>query len=666
VRALLVAVALVAAGCTNNPYPDADSGEKVLYAAFSEPPKTLDPQVSYTTVDHAITGPVYDKLFEYHYLERPYRLIPGLALEIPEPQSLDGGRVGYRFQLRRDVWFHEDPCFTVAGQPGPSREVTAADVAFSLMRIADPDVNSPVVPSFARVVGFEAFGERLAARRKADPEFAAKRIDQQYAAVGPIEGLRLPSPYELEVILTEPYPQILYWFAMEFTAPVPWEAVAHYDGKEGRDLFAEHPVGTGPFRLTRYDKRSRIVLERNDRWYGVQHPEWRAPAAVYPSEGEPGDAARGYLDPSYTGRPLPFLERIEMRLDKEDIPAFTKFLQGYYDASGIIEESFDRVVKEGRLSDDMEKLGMRLDRAVVPSIYYLGFNMTDGVVGAPAGEKGRKLRQAMSLAIDSKEYMRVFQNGRGVPAQSPVPPGLFGYDEHYVNPFRQPSLERAAVLLREAGYPGGVDPKTGRALHLTFDTGDTSARGRLRYQFFVDAWRRLGLDVEIAATTYNQFQEKVRKGSYQLFMWGWVADYPDPENFLFLLWGPMARSAGGPNTANFADPDYDAKFVAMRDRPNDAERARLIRELVDIIQRDRPWIELFYPESFTLTHGWVRNSKPLGMSFSTLKYRDLDPDTRDRLRHEWNQPVTWPAWVIAVAAVAVCAPGVATVLRARR
>ena len=665
-RALLVAVALVAAGCTNNPYPDDDARQKVLYAAFSEPPKTLDPQVAYTTIDHAITGPVYDKLFEYHYLARPYRLIPALALEVPEPQPLDGGRMSYRFRLRRDVRFHEDPCFAAVGGTGPSREVTAADVAFALMRVADPAVNSPVVTSFERVVGFQAFGERLAARRKEDPAFAAQRIDQQYAAVGPIEGVRLPSSHELELVLTEPYPQILYWFAMEFTAPVPWEAVAHYDGRDGRELFAEHPVGTGPFRLTRYDKRSRIVLARNEQWYGVQHPEWHAPAAVYPSEGEPGDAARGYLDPAYVGKPLPFLDRVEMRLDKEDIPAFTKFLQGYYDASGIIEESFDRVVKEGRLSDDMAALDMRLDRAVVPSVYYLGFNMTDPVVGTPAGETGRKLRQAMSLVIDSQEFMRIFQNGRGVPAQSPVPPGLFGYDPNYVNPFRQVDLERAAVLLREAGYPGGVDPKTGRALHLTFDSGDTSARGRLRYQFFVDAWRRLGLDVEIAATTYNQFQEKVRKGSYQIFMWGWVADYPDPENFLFLLWGPMARSAGGPNTANFADPVYDAKFVAMRDLPNDAERARLIRELIDIVQRDRPWIELFYPESFTLTHGWVRNSKPLGMSFSTLKYRDLDPVTRTRLRDEWNQPITWPAWVLAAVAVVVVAPGVATVLRRRR
>jgi ABC-type transport system substrate-binding protein len=418
--------------------------------------------------------------------------------------------------------------------------------------------------------------------------------------------------------------------------------------------------------VSRSHSRSRIVLERNPHWYGIEHPEWYAPAAVYPSEGEPDDTAHGYLDSAYTGKPLPFLDRIELRLDKEDIPAFTKVLQGYDDASGIIEESFDRVVKDGRLSDDMAALGMRLDRAVLPSVYYLGFNMTDGVVGAPAGDKGRKLRQAMSLAIDSREFTRIFQNGRGVPAQSPLPPGLFGYDESYVNPFRRVDLERAAALLREAGYPGGVDPQTGRALHLTFDSGDTSARGRLRYQFFVDAWRRLGLDVEIAATTYNQFQEKVRKGSYQLFMWGWVADYPDPENFLFLLWSPMARSAGGPNTANFADPTYDAKFLAMRDRPNDDERRRLIRELTAIVERERPWIELFYPESYTLTHGWVHNAKPLGMSFSTLKYRDLDPATRERLRREWNEPVTWPAWMLAVAAVAVFAPGVATLLRARR
>jgi ABC-type transport system substrate-binding protein len=453
---------------------------------------------------------------------------------------------------------------------------------------------------------------------------------------------------------------------MEFTTPVPWEAVAYWDGQDGRDAFAEHPVGTGPFRLAVYDKRLRMVLARNPNWHGILYPERRAPGTVYPDDGAPGDAEQGLLDPAYVGTPLPLLDRVEFRLDKEDIPAFTKFLQGYYDASGIIEESFDRVVHEGRLSPEMAALDMRLQKAVQPSIYYLGFNMTDPVVGAPAGERGRKLRHAMSLAIDSQQYMDIFMNGRGIPAQSVVPPGIFGWNEGYRNPYRKADLERARALLAEAGYPGGIDPATGKPLHLTFDTGDTSARGRLRYQYFVDAWAKLGIDVEIAATNYNQFQDKVRRGAYQLFLWGWVADYPDPENFLFLLWSESARSKGGPNTANFAHPEFDRLFLQMRDARDGPERQALIGQLQAIVEHERPWIELFYPESYALVHGWVHNAKPLGMSFSTLKYRDVDVPQRTAKRAAWNRPVSWPAYALLAVAVVVLAPALRIVARRMR
>jgi ABC-type transport system substrate-binding protein len=486
--------------------------------------------------------------------------------------------------------------------------------------------------------------------REQDAALAEKPPHEQYAAAGAMPGVRVVSATELEILLTAPHPQLLYWFAMPFTAPVPWEALALYDGEEGRDAFADHPVGTGAFRLARYDKRSRIVLERNPNWYGIRHPEWRAPGAIDP----------------VSGRPLPFLDALEMRLDKEDIPAFTKFLQGYYDVSGIIEESFDRIVKDEHLSPDMAARGMQLETAVIPSIYYLGFNMDDAVVGAAAGKRGRALRQAMSLAIDSREFMRIFQNNRGVPAESPLPPGLFGYDAAYLNPFRQVDLERAAALLREAGYPGGIDPATGRPLHLTFDTQDTSSRGLLRYQYFAGAWRRLGLDVEIVATTYNQFQEKVRRGAYQLFMWGWVADYPDPENFLFLLWSGAARSKGGPNTANFADPRYDRLFLEMRDLPDDARRLELIHQMRDLLQEECPWIELFHLESYALIQGWMENVKPTGLSIPTVKYVDVDTAMRTRLRAEWNRPVRWPLAVLVVLAVAVMIPAVRTYRRERR
>ncbi len=640
---LLLAAALPALGaCTNNPYPDADADAKVLYVAFAAPPKTLDPQVAYAVTDHIITGNVFDTLLEYHYLDRPYRLIPGLAEAVPEPEPRDGGRIAYRFRLRAGARFHADPCFPPAADGVPSRAVTAADVAFSLMRIADPAVGSPVIDTFTRLHGLRAFSERLQAAR-ADPAIAALPVHEQYARAGGIAGVRALDATTLEIELDEPYPQILYWFAMPFTAPMAWEAVATYDGRAGRDALADHPVGAGPFRLVHYDRLSRIVLARNEQWYGRRDPA--APAAHYPTAGEAGDAAAGLLDPGVVGRPLPFLERVELRRDPESVPAFIKFMQGYYDAATIIRESFDRVVQHGELTPDMRALGLALEKSVSAGVYYLGFNMDDPVVGAPAGARGRGLRQAMSLAIDAEEFLRLFTNGRGIAAQSPLPPGIFGYDPAYRNPWRQPDLARAATVLAAAGYPHGIDPATGRPLRITFDVNNTTARALLQFQFFVDAWKRLGLDVAISATDFNQFQDKVRRGAYQLFFWGWVADYPDPENFLFLLYGPMGRrQSGGPNTANFADPRYDALFPRMQAMANGLDREAVIAEMRAIVEHERPWIEVFYPEDYALHHGWLTNVKPSALSLPTFKYWDLDPAQRTALRAQWNRPVRWPLY----------------------
>jgi len=659
-------VALALGGCTNDPYPSADALERILYQPFDDPPKTLDPQVAYSVVDHMVIGYVYDTLLGYHYLKRPFTLIPGMAEQVPEARELEDGRVAYRFRLRPGLLFHEDACFSQGGG-ARTRAVGAADVAFSLARVGDPAVGSPVLETLGKISGLVEFGKRLEDRRKNDPSFAKLRIDQQYREAGPIDGVRVLGDLELEIVLDDAYPQILYWFAMPFTAPVPWEAVAAYTGQEGVESFAEHPVGSGPFVLARYDKRSRIVLRKNEAWYGVTHPEWKAPAATYPSEGAPGDAEAGLLDPAYVGRPLPFLSRIEFRREKEPIPTFTKFMQGYYDASSVIKESFDRVIQKGDLSPDMRSLGISLARSVEPSISYLGFNMDDPVVGAKGGERSRKLRQAMSLAVDSKEFLRLFANGRGIPAQTPIPPGIFGYDAAYENPFRQPNVERAAALLVEAGYPEGIDPATGRPLRLSFDAGDTGAAALLQFQFYTGAWRRLGLDVEVAATSYNQFQDKVRRGAYQIFTWGWVADYPDPENFLFLLWTPMGRTnGGGPNTANYSNPRYDELFVRMKAMTDTPERMHLIEQMREILQQDRPWIENYYPERYALYHGWVRNEKPAGLSLPTAKYLDIDAAERALRRAEWNAAVTWPAWALLALFVIVVAPGVFTFLRERQ
>ena len=133
----------------------------------------------------------------------------------------------------------------------------------------------------------------------------------------------------------------------------------------------------------------------------------------------------------------------------------------------------------------------------------------------------------MSLAIDSRQYLELFLNGRGVPAQTLLPPGIFGYDAGYKNPFRQHDIDRARQLLAEAGYRNGIDPATNSRLKLSFDTSATTAAANLQFEYLASAWRQIGLDIEINATTYNQFQDKVRRGAYQIFSWGWIADFPD-------------------------------------------------------------------------------------------------------------------------------------------
>ena len=651
-------------GCSNNPYPESDEAQKVLYLPFATPPKTLDPAISYGTADTVVTNKVFDTLLEYHYLKRPYELEPSMAREIPEPQNLPDGRVRYTFHLRPGIQYHSDACFALSepkasGDP-PPRQVVAQDFVFEIQRVADPKLASQVVETFAHLSGFSEFRKALEERRKTDADFSNLPVHEQYRAIGGFKGAMALDELTLQITLDEPYPQILYWFAMPVTTPVPWEAVAYYDGEEGHPPLTEHTISTGPYVLSVYDKQARMVLVRNPQWWALSHPDQgRFPEVAGLDDVEDLKAA--------VGKPLPFLDRIEYRREQEAIPAFSKFLQGYYDMSGIARESFDKVVHEGGLSEEMKKKGMRLSRSVEPGVYYIGFNLEDPVIGASAGERSRLLRQAMSLVIDVEEYLRLFSNGRGVPAHSPIPPGIFGYEESYENSFRVPNLPRARELLEKAGYPGGIDPKTKAPLHLTFDVADTSAEGRVRYMFWVNQWRKLGLDVELAATNYNQFYAKMLKGSYQIYTWGWMADYPDPENFLFLLTTKMAHSvSGGPNNANFKNDEYDALFEQMRTRKNDAERQRIINEMLEILERERPWIELFYPEDYALVHGWLSNVRTVGMStITTSKYYDLDPKERARLREKWNQPIYWPGWVLIALLLILVVPAFITYRKER-
>jgi len=289
-----------------------------------------------------------------------------------------------------------------------------------------------------------------------------------------------------------------------------------------------------------------------------------------------------------------------------------------------------------------------------PMIQYLGFNMLDPVVGGNS-ERARKLRQAIAMVIDYNEHIAIFLNGRGVPAQGPIPPSIFGHldGEAGINPYvyawgehgleRRP-LKDAQKLMVEAGYPGGRDLKTGEPLILHYDVASTggpeekAALNWMRKQF-----RKLGIALDVRATHFNRFQEKVQAGNAQVFTWGWVADYPDPENFLFLFYGPNARHLyGGENVSNYHNEAYDKLFLDMKNEPNGAKRQELINQMLELIRYDAPWVFGFHGKSMMLSQSWTSPMKTDLLVDDILKYIDIDVSERNALRTQWNKPIGWP------------------------
>jgi len=708
---IVAAAAVSWSGCGNDPYPEEDAGKKILYSHLLRS-YTYDPVNAQSIPGLSYLGAICEPLFEYHYLKRPLELQPLLAKSVPEFEPItepglkpdDPPRTLWR--LRFEIWdkvmWHRSVCFDVPEHNVPkTREVTAEDFEFTFLRIADRDNNCAAYDSYARIDGLKEWSEKLEQLRKDEPQAREWSIRELYERVGKIRGVRVTGPYTFELILTEKFPILKYWLAFCFGAPSAREVIDYYDGKEERRDINEWPIGTGPYRMTDHRLHEYMAFERNPDWPGESRRHHRAPGTVYPSEGAPGDKEAGLLDPKYVGKPLPFIDRFEYRRDKETVSRFGKFAQGYYDFQEIFEETFNQAVISGELTPELRDRGIRLSKQTMLRIWYFAFNMDDDIVGSPEKfqdsekekshdlwiERNRKLRQAMSLAYNAEAYIDIFMNGRGIKAESPIPPGVFGYDPGYRNASRDydPELERAKQLMIEAGYPNGIDPKTGRPLRIALGISGTDARVMEEFKMFAKQFGRLGIELVSDAVTYNAFVKKMNEGAFQLVSWGWYADYPDPQTFLLLLYGPESTSRGGlSNKARFQNDRYDLlyeKMVALNDDESASwtetgddgstrdvimTRGEIIREMLGILEHECPWIMDLHPKSYILYHNWYHNVKPSTIIYTNHKYRDIDAKLRRQRREAWNRPVTWPAWVFGAALVLLIAPAVRTYIRKTR
>lgn len=718
--AALVAMGAVVTvgGCNpvlNNPHEAGSEATNTLFVPFrNRSPKYLDPVSSYSNDETPFTYQVYEPPYAYHYLKRPYELIGRSAQEVARPvyrdragQVLPDDAAGeaiaeteFVIRIKPGILFAPHPAFardatgkhvyhdlqaddvaerykvtdfTATG----TRELTADDYVYAIRRLATPRVKSPAFSTMADyIVGLRDYGKQIVAidqelrRDLAPTQRDLPFLDFRKYSLSGVEAL---DRHTLRIRLVGKYPQFKYWLAMTFFAPVPWEAEKFYSqpGMAAKNLTLNYwPVGTGPYMVTDYRENRRHVLERNPNFRGEP----------YPCEGAPGDRELGHL--ADCGKMTPFVDKVVFDIEKEGVPLQAKFLQGYYDSpaierldygTGLIVAMGDDVKKE----KEYREKGIRLPTTIEANMWYIAFNWIDPVVGKgntpEQHERNRKLRQALSIAIDWEEHIAIFERGQGAAAHSPVPPSLFGYREDGPAAFNpvvyrrgadgkpvRRSIDEAKALLAEAGYPDGRDAKSGKPLVLNFDYQSAVSPGtKSLLDWYTKQFAKIGIQLEVRATDYNRFQDKINSGTVQIFFWGWLADYPDAENFLFMFYGPNSKAAtkgSGENSANFVNPEFDRLFERMKFLEDVLEKQRLIDRMIEILQTDAPWSFGYFPTSAAAYHQWVHNGKPTQIIRNHIAYLRLEPAVRARLIAQWNRPVWWPIPLILLALIAAIVP----------
>lgn len=675
---LFIIPSILLAGCSdkplNSPYSQENTKENIIYSSFQERPKHLDPVRSYSSNEYAFIAQIYEPLFQYHYLKKPYELIPLTAKEMPNVYYLDKNfkktnnkknihYSKYILKIQKGILYQNHPAFYKESgtykyhnldsnsvnninkikdfDKESTRELIVDDYIYQIKRLADSKNHSPILGVMKEYIyGFEEYNHKL---NKLNSLSNKNKI--HYIKKNNIIGIKKIDDYTFSITLKKQYPQFIYWLAMPFFSPMPWEADLFYSQnllKKKNITLNWFPVGTGAFKLTENNPNLRMVLEKNENFRGE----------IYPSLSD--KIINRKLHSINSKKVIPFIDKAIYSLEKEQIPRWNKFLQGYYDNSGIASDNYDQAVSlnssgDISLTDELSKKGIHLKTATAASTYYIGFNMLDSVIGGNQ-EKSRLLRQAITLAIDYEEYISIFTNGRGIVAQSPIPPGIFGYQDG-INKYNETiyeiknknvvkkNINKAKKLLIQAGYKNGVNQNTGKPLVLYFEATGSGADTYAFLNWLRKQFKKIDIQLVTRVTDYNRFQEKMINGTGQIFQWGWNADYPDPENFLFLLYGKNGKvKFGGENASNYENKEFDRLFLKMKNMQNSTERKKIIDKMLKIIQNDCPWIWGFHPKSFSLSHQWVENVESNLMANNTLKYKKINNTLRENNIKIWNKP----------------------------
>ena len=569
----LLVVLAVAGGCKRS-----QQVENTLDLPLIAKIKGMDPIYTNDRYSGKAVGLVYEGLLSYHYLKRPFVLEPNLALSMPEVK--DNG-LTYVFKLRRGLLFHDDKCF----KDGNGREVVAEDVVYSFKRTAAEPAALGWWVVDGKIAGLNNYREQVASGKAS--------FDT------PVEGVRAADRYTVEFKLTRPFPQFAYALTMPFFYVVPREAVEHY-GKE----FVNHPVGTGPFTLERFDHTNRVTFYKN--------PSFRE--KYYPKEGMPEDEQAGLL--IHAGQRLPLVDRMTFHINLESMPRWLSFQAGKFDLLAIPKDNFDTAVTPSKdLTPEMRRKGIQLDITPALDITYTAFQHSNPLF------QNADLRRAMSLAYDPQMADTLFYSSTSLVAQSIVPPGIAGFVEGMTGPWRGLNVEKAKKVLAKAGFPGGKGlPK------ITLDTTATTV-GRQIGEFFKKCMAAIGINVEVISNPWPELQKKIQTRQTMLHALSWSADYPDAENFLQLLYGP--NQTPGANGSNYNNNKFNQLYERAHLLQDSTERTKLYEQMYRMAANEVPLIYGSHRQKYTLTQGWLTNFKYMEFDQGVEQYYGIDLEKKE-------------------------------------
>ncbi len=535
-----------------------ETGSNVFRFNLSQNIETLEPVMSNSNQSIWALAMMMEGLVQY---DKQNNLIPCIA----KSWSISEDGLAYTFNLRTDAQFHDDPCFKLNG--GKGRRVTAYDFKYCLERVNNPKTKTR---------GSWVFRDKI----KGAQEYIDYMSGKSTLAVDGISGLKVANDSTFIIELTKPFSPFLSILTMSYGYVYPKEAVEHYG-----DKFGQNPVGSGPFKFSRWIFDQELIYEKNN----------------------------SYWDKDEQGNRLPYLDGVKITFTQSSETEYLDFRNGKYDFHDPSSETFDQITdKSGNLVEPGEKDFLMKKQPWLQTVFFgmmQSKELPGGIDGPFADNK--KLRQALNYAVDRDKIMNFVLKNRGMAAvNGPLPPGMPGFDST-IKGYKY-DKDKALQLLSEAGYPNG------KGLDLTLVTGNEEIQKTIAIAV-QEQFKSLGIQLKLDQLVQSTLISKQEEGVFPFWRASWGADYFDPENFMALFYSKNITPKG-PNRVGYSNPEIDELYERSLSVTDFAERKKIYDAMQQIVIDDAAWLFMYYNEKVYLLKKNIEGFYLDGLNIINLKY----------------------------------------------